>query len=79
LDAVLTERLAMNVNGGLNLSNHGGVKLRRRTPQQSCGVFIKNEVEDLRIPKQMMSLDDMIRYVAKAGYVVRKIAPGAGR
>ena len=37
-----------------------------------------DEVEDHRIPKQMMSIDDMIRYVAKAGYEVRKIAPGAG-
>jgi hypothetical protein len=38
----------------------------------------EDEVEDLRIPKQMMSIDDMIRYVTKAGYEVRKIAPGAG-
>jgi hypothetical protein len=37
-----------------------------------------DEVEYLRIPKQMMSLDDMIRYVAKAGYEVRKRTPGAG-
>jgi transposase len=37
-----------------------------------------DEVERLHIPKQMMSLDDMIRYVAKAGYEVRKRTPGAG-
>ena len=37
-----------------------------------------DEVEYIRIPKQMMSLDDMIRYVAKAGYEVRKKTPGAG-
>jgi transposase len=39
---------------------------------------IHDEVEYLRIPNQMMSLDDMIRYVAKAGYEVRKRTPGAG-
>ena len=37
-----------------------------------------DEVEYLRIPKQMMSLDDMIRYVAKAGYEVRKRTTGSG-
>jgi len=37
-----------------------------------------DEVEYDRIPKQMMSLDDMIRYVAKAGYEVRKRTTGAG-
>jgi transposase len=37
-----------------------------------------DEVERLHIPKQMMSLDDMIRYVAKAGYEVRKRTPEAG-
>ena len=37
-----------------------------------------DEVERLHIPKQMMSLDDMIRYVAKAGYEVRKRTPGSG-
>ena len=36
------------------------------------------EVEDLSIPRQRISLDDMIRHVTKAGYEVRKRAPGAG-
>jgi len=36
------------------------------------------EVEDLGIPRQGISLDDMIRHLAKAGYEVRKRAPGAG-
>jgi len=37
-----------------------------------------DEVEYLRIPKQIMYLDDMIRYVAKAGYEGRKKTPGSG-
>jgi transposase len=36
------------------------------------------EVEELSIPGQRISLDDMIRHVTKAGYEVRKRAPGAG-
>lgn len=36
------------------------------------------EVEYLGIPRQRISLDDMIRHVTKAGYEVRKRVPGAG-
>jgi transposase len=36
------------------------------------------EVEDLSIPRQRISLDDMIRHLTKVGYEVRKRAPGAG-
>jgi hypothetical protein len=34
-------------------------------------------VEDIGIPRQRSSLDDMIRHVIKAGYEVRKRTPGA--
>jgi len=37
-----------------------------------------DEAECLHIPKKMMPLDDMIRYMAKAGYEVRKRTRGAG-
>ena len=36
------------------------------------------ELEYLGIPSQGISLDDMIRHLANAGYEVRKRAPGAG-
>ena len=37
-----------------------------------------NGVEYICVPRQMISLDDMIQYLAKAGYEVRKRTPGAG-
>jgi len=36
------------------------------------------EVEELSIPRQRISLEDMIRHLTKAGYDVRKRAPEAG-
>ena len=37
-----------------------------------------NGVEYICVPRQMISLDDMIQYLTTAGYEVRKRTPGAG-